>query len=235
MTGARVSPTNIISGTPDILNYLSRMFPPSTSMLAKIGRPLIETFQIAISAIILSTIIALPMSFLAAKNVMPVGAVYRTTKAVLGVLRGIPPLLFGLLLVAMVGLGPFAGTLALTLHCIGTLGRYFAEAVENIDPDKINAAKAVGANKIKTIIYAIIPEVRILFLGYILYYFEYNVRSSTVLGMVGAGGIGSYLVMAIHLFRYGDVAMLMLIIIGIIVLMEIFSTQVRGRLIGGSS
>jgi len=233
--GAEVSLANFVTGIPNILDYLGRMIPPSVGIFPKIWQPLAETFQIAIMATIFSTFIALPISFLAAKNIMPIEAIYQPTRAILGILRGIPPLLYALLFVSMVGLGPFAGVLALTLHCIGTLGRFFSEAVENINPEIVNAAKATGANKVKTIIHVIIPEVSALFLGYILYYFEYNVRTGTILGLVGAGGIGLQLMVSIHLFKYGDTATIMLVIVAVIVLMDRLSMMARAKLIRGET
>lgn len=231
--GAEVSIANIVTGVPNILDYLGRMIPPSGGILTTLGQPLAETFQIAIMAIIFSSIIALPFSFLAAINIMPNGVIYQTARGILGILRGIPPLLYALLFVSMVGLGPFAGVLALSFHCIGALGRFFSEAIENINPEVIDVAKASGANKVKTIIHAVIPELGALILGYILYYFEYNVRTSTVLGLVGAGGIGLPLMISIHLFKYGEVATILLVIIAIIVIMDRLSVMARTRLIGG--
>lgn len=231
--GAEVSIANIVSGVPNILDYLGRMVPPSGSILTKLGQPLAETFQIAIMAIIFATIVALPFSFLAARNIMPNGVIYQAARGILGILRGIPPLLYALLFVSMVGLGPFAGVLALTFHCIGALGRYFSEAVENINPEIMNVAKATGANKVKSIVHAVIPELGALILGYILYYFEYNVRTGTILGLVGAGGIGLQLMISIHLFKYGEVATTLLVIIAIIVIMDRLSVMARTRLIRG--
>lgn len=231
--GAEVSMANIIKGVPNILDYLGRMIPPSGSILGSMWAPLAETFQIAIVAIILATIIALPFSFLAARNIMSNGIIYQTARGILGILRGIPPLLYALFLVSMVGLGPFAGVLAITLHDIGGLGRYFSEAVENINPEIMNVAKAAGANKVKTIVHAVIPELGALILGYILYYFEYNIRTCAILGLVGAGGIGLLLIIKIHLFKYGEVATIMLILIAIIVVMDRLSVMARTRLIKG--
>ncbi len=233
--GTGISLSRVVEGFPNILAYLGRMTPPSTAILSKIGPPLVETFQIAVVAIVAAAFAAFPLSFLAAKNFSPAGFICRGMKAGFGALRGVPPLLYGLLLVAMIGLGPFAGVIALTLHCTGSLGRYFSEAVENIDPDKLFLAKSVGANKIKTLLYVILPEVRILFIGYIIYYFESNIRDSAILGVVGAGGIGTQLLMAIHLFRYKETAMLLIVIISVIVTVEVLGTQVRSRLIKGVS
>ena len=233
--GAEVSIANIVTGVPNILDYLGRMIPPSGSILSKLGQPLAETFQIAIMAIIFATIVALPFSFLAARNIMPNGVIYQTARAILGILRGIPPLLYALLFVSMVGLGPFAGVLALTCHVVGAMGRFFSEAVENINPEIIDAAKASGANKVKTIVHAIIPELGALILGYILYYFEYSVRTGTVLGLVGAGGIGLPLMISIHLFKYGEVATILLVIIAIIVIMDRLSVMARTKFIKGEA
>ena len=211
------------------------MIPPDSSVLPKLWQPLAETFQIAIIAIIFSTIIGLPFSFFAAKNIMPNVTIYRVARATLGILRGIPPLLYAMLFVSMVGLGPFAGVLALTFHCIGAMGRFFSEAIENINPEIINVGKAAGANKLKIAIHIIIPELGALIIGYILYYFEYNVRTSTILGLVGAGGIGLHLMTGIHLFRYGEVATIMLVIVSVITTMDWLSTMVRTRIIKGKS
>jgi phosphonate transport system permease protein len=231
--GAEVSVTNIVTGVPNIIDYLSSMIPPDADILSRLGGPLAETFQIAIMAIIFSSLVSLPVSFLAAKNIMPNRVIYQTTRTILNTLRGIPPLLYALLFVAMVGLGPFAGVLALTLHCIGAMGRFFSEAIENINPEVINVVKATGANKIQIITHAIIPELGALIVGYILYYFEYNVRTSTVLGLVGAGGIGLPLMTSIHLFKYGEVATIILVIIVIITIMDRLSTMVRTKIIKG--
>lgn len=235
LRGAEVSIVNIIGGIPHVLDYLGRMIPPSGGILVRLGEPLAETFQIAIVAIIASTILALPISFLATRNVMTNRVVYQAMRSILGVLRGIPPLLYALLFVSMVGLGPFAGVLALTLHGIGALGRYFSEAVENINPEIMNAVKATGANKVKVIVHAIIPELAALFLGYVLYSFEYNVRTSAILGLVGAGGIGLQLMISIHLFKYGEVATIMLVIIAIIIILDRLSMVARTRLIKGET
>lgn len=229
--GAEVSIPNIVGGFPNIISYLGKMIPPSGAVLSKIWIPLVETFQIAIIAIVLASIMAFPCSLLAARNVMPYRIIYQTSRTVLGILRGIPPLLYALLFVSMVGLGPFAGVLALTFHCVGALGRFFAEAIENINPEVIDAAKATGANRPKVVIYAIVPELKILLLGYILYYFEYNFRTCTILGLVGAGGIGLLLVTSIHLFKYAEIATIMLAIIIIIALMDRISAAIRGRLV----
>ncbi|GAH22769.1 unnamed protein product, partial [marine sediment metagenome] len=170
-------------------------------------------------------------SFMAAKNVMPVGVIYQVMRTVLGILRGIPPLLYAIMFVAMVGLGPFAGVLALVAHSVGAMGRFIAEAIENINPEIPNAAKATGANKLKIIVYAIVPEVRVLMFGYILYYFEYMVRTSTVLGLVGAGGIGFLLMTYLHLFQYDKVATILLVIVIVITVMDKCSAMVRARLV----
>lgn len=233
MNGADVSMSNIVTGVPHVMDYLSRMIPPNYNTLSKIWRPLVETFQIAITAIIFATIIGLPLSFFAAKNIMPNQVVYRVTRAILGILRGIPPLLYAMLFVSMVGLGSFAGVLALTFHCIGGMGRFFSEAIENMNPGIINMGKAVGANKLKIIIHTVIPELGAIIAGYILYYFEYNVRTGTVLGLVGAGGIGLHLMSGIHLFRYGEVATIMFVIVAVITIMDSLSTMVRTRIIKG--
>ena len=230
--GAEVRVSSFIEGFGDIANYLSRMVPPDLSILPKLLGPIIETFQIAIIAITIASIVALPISFLAARNTMPNGWIYQPVRTLLNTLRGIPPLLYALIFVSMVGLGQFAGVLALSAHCVGALGRFFAEAIENINPGIVNAAKATGANRIKIIIHAIIPELKAVIIGYILYFFEYNVRTSTVLGLVGAGGIGMQIMISIHLFRYQEVATILITIIIISTVMDRVSTYIREKIIG---
>lgn len=231
--GTELSIPKLITGVPNILDYLGRMIPPSGNILSSIWAPLGETIQIALMAIILSSIVALPLSFLAARNFMTNGMIYQIARTILGILRGIPALLYAVFLVSMVGLGPFAGLSALALSNIGSLGRYFSEAIENINPEITDAVKATGADKVKVIVHAVIPELSVLIVGYILYYFESNIRNATVLGLVGAGGIGLLLIINIHLFKYGEVATIMLVLIAVVVITDRLSFMVRTKLIRG--
>ncbi len=140
-------------------------------------------------------------------------------------------MLYALIFVAITGLGPFAGVLALTCHCVGTLGRFFSESIEAIDMKPIESMKIDGAGKLRELIYGYVPGALEHILGYILYYLEYNVRTGTILGLVGAGGIGHHLMMSIHLFKYQEMATIMIIIVTVIVIMDRVSSYFRAKII----
>lgn len=229
-TGLEIA--GFVKGVPSMKEFLVSMFPPNFRILPKTLPRIVETVQMAIASIILASAIALPLSFLAAKNTSPAYPVYRATRLLLNFLRSIPTLLYALIFIAMVGLGPFPGVLGLTCHCVGTLGKYFSEAIENINPGIIEAAEATGANRIQVIIFAIIPELKALFLGYILYYLEYCIRTATMMGVVGAGGIGMELLMHIRLFRYQETLAILILIVAIVTSVDAASFLIRKRMIG---
>lgn len=230
--GTGLEITAFIKGVPSMKEFLISMFPPNFRIFPKIVPRIIETLQMAIVSIILATAIALPLSFLAAKNTSPAYPVYRATRLLLNFLRSIPTLLYALIFIAMVGLGPFPGILGLTCHCVGTLGKYFSEAIENMNPGIIEATEATGANKIQVIIFAIVPELKALLLGYVLYYFEYCIRTATMMGVVGAGGIGMELLMHIRLFRYQETLAILIVIVAMVTSVDTISFLIRKRMIG---
>lgn len=230
--GTGVELRAFIEGAPSMKEFLVSMFPPNFRIFPKIVPRIIETVQMGIISIILATAIALPLSFLAAKNTSPAYPVYRIARMLLNLLRSIPTLLYALIFIAMVGLGAFPGVLGLTFHCVGTLGKYFSEAIENINPEIIEAAEATGANRVQVIIFAIIPELKTLFLGYILYYLEYCIRTASMMGVVGAGGIGMELLMHIRLFRYQETLAILIIIVTMVTSVDTVSFLIRKKMIG---
>lgn len=230
--GTEVGIGKFISGLPSMKEVLVSMLPPNFAILPKIIPSIVETVQIAIVSIISASIIALPICFLAAKNTSPAESVYRVTRLLLAFLRSVPTLLWALILIAMVGLGPFPGILGLTLHCIGSLGKYFSEAVENVNPEIIEAVQATGADRVQVIIFGIVPELKPLLLGYILYYFEYCIRTASMMGVVGAGGIGMELLTQIRLFRYQETLAILIIIVAMVVAVDTCSFLLRKRMIG---
>lgn len=230
--GTEVGIGNFIRGLPSMKEVLVSMVPPNFAILPKLIPAIIETVQMAIISIILASVIALPVCFLAAKNTSPADPLYRLTRLLLDFLRSIPTLLWALIFIAMVGLGPFPGILGLTAHCIGTLGKYFSEAVENVNPEIVEAAQATGADRIQVIIFAIIPELKPLFLGYILYFFEYCIRTASMMGVVGAGGIGMELLTQIRLFRYQETLAILIIIVAMVAGVDTFSFLMRKKMIG---
>lgn len=222
----------VITGLPNAIDYMSRMFPPDFSILPELFRPMAETIQVAIVAIVLSTAIAVPLSLLGARNITPRIWVYFSARGAMNLLRMIPTLIWAALFVAVVGLGPLAGIFALTCHCIGTLGKFFSEGIEAITPDVVEALDAMrvdGASEMEVMFYGLLPALSSLFIGYILYYFEYNIRVGTVLGLVGAGGIGLRLNMAIRLFKRQETFTILLLILFVVIFVDRSSRLIRKR------
>jgi len=151
ITGTNTSPANFVKGIPFMIDFIKRMFPPDISNLGIFLLKAVETLQMAIVGSTLGALIALPLSFLAARNIMPNKFVYHTIRTIFDTCRGINEIVWGLIFVSMVGLGPFPGVLALAAHVTGALGRYFSEAIETVDPEVIKAIISTGANKIQVI------------------------------------------------------------------------------------
>lgn len=229
-TGLKID--TFIGGFSSAWEFLFLMFPPNFMIFPKIMPRIIETLQMAIASIIIATIAALPLSFLAARNTSPSYLVYKIMRLFLNLLRSIPTLLWALLFIAMVGLGPFPGILGLAFHCTGTLGKYFSESIENVNPGIIEATEATGASRTQIIIFAIIPELKPVFLGFSLYYFEFCIRTASMMGVVGAGGIGMELLFNIRLFRYRETFAILIIIVAMVTAIDAFSFMIRKRMIG---
>jgi phosphonate transport system permease protein len=167
---------------------------------------------------------------LAARNITRLASVRFVAKSTLNLLRSISELIWAIFFVAAVGLGPFPGAVALGMNYAGILGRLYAEAMENIDPGPVEALQATGAGRIQVILFAIFPQVLPQFVTYMLYWFEVGVRSATVLGMVGAGGIGFELVTTIKLFEFRETAVILLVIFGMVTIIDYASTLIRSRI-----
>ena len=227
--GTNISINKFVSGIPEIFNYFREMLPPDYSILPRLVDKVGETVQIAIMGTLLGTLIALPLSFIAARNVMKIRIVYQLTRGFFDICRGISEVVWALIFVAMVGLGPFPGVLALTVHLVGALGRYFSEAIETVDPEIIRAIRSTGAKRMHVITNAYIPEIKPLFFNYILYYFEHSIRAATVLGLVGAGGIGFELLTSIRLFRLQETSMILIIIVTLVILVDRTSAYIRSK------
>lgn len=190
-----------------------------------------ETIQMAVVGTLLAVIMALPLSLLAARNVSPHPTIYQITRLLLNFMRSIPELVYALLFVAAVGLGPFTGVMALAFGSVGSLARVFSEAIEQIDPAQVNAVRATGANAIQTFVYAVIPQAVPLFISYSIIYFESNVRHATILGYVGAGGVGFLLFKYTGTSDYAKVLGAALILVIAVTIIDRFSNWVRLRFI----
>jgi phosphonate transport system permease protein len=190
-----------------------------------------ETIQMAIIGTLLAVIMALPLSLLAARNVSPHPAIYQAIRLVLNFMRSIPELVYALLFVAAVGLGPFTGVMALAFGSVGSLARVFSEAIEQIDPAQVNAVRATGATGLQTFVYSVIPQAFPLFISYSIIYFESNVRHATILGYVGAGGVGFLLFKYTGTSDYPKVLGAALVLVVAVTIIDRFSSWVRLRFI----
>ena len=188
------------------------------------------TLQIALWGTVLAVVIAVPLGLAAARNVSPVW-VQQPVRRLLDLLRAVPDLVIGTLFLVAVGLGPFAGVLALALNTGGVLGKLFSEAVETIDPRPIEGVRAVGASRLQEVVWGVLPQVAPLWTSYALYRFESNARSATVLGLIGAGGIGQLLFDSMNAFAYGQTAAIVIVIIVAVSLIDLLSQALRSRLI----
>ncbi|MFH1173774.1 MAG: phosphonate ABC transporter, permease protein PhnE [archaeon] len=231
ISGTGVSPSEFIKGIPFMMDFIGRMFPPDFTNLGRFLMKAVETLQMAIVGSTIGMLLALPLSFLAARNVMPNKFIYHSIRSLFDTLRGINEIVWGLIFVSMVGLGPFPGVLALAAHVTGALGRYFSEAIETVDQDVIKAVVSTGANRIQVIIRGIFPQVKPLFINYALYYLENNFRAATVLGLVGAGGIGMELLTSVRLFRNREVIVILIIMVLMVTLIDRFSAYIRKKVI----
>lgn len=210
--------------------FLTDMVPPVTdgSLLAALLRSLWETVQIAWAGTLLGALFALPLAALAASNLAP-RWVSRPIRALLAAIRTIPSLLWAVFMVVIVGLGPLAGVFALAAYTTGYLGKLFYEALEAVDAETLDAARATGASGIQVARHAAMPEAGNALLSQSLFAFEYNIRASSILGLVGAGGIGFYLLRFLELFQYRSLATALILLFLLVVAVDGASRLVRRR------
>jgi phosphonate transport system permease protein len=216
---------------PWIFDFLSRMLPPNPAFFGRLVKPALETIQIALWGTLFSVVMALPVCFLAARNLSPSPAVFQLTRQTLNALRGINEIIFALIFVTAVGLGPFAGVLALSIHGAGMLGKFFAEAIEEIDAGPVEALRATGASPVMVVVFGVLPQVIPSWIAYTLYRFETNLRAGTILGIVGAGGIGFELYTSLKLFQYQDTASCVLVILVMVMGADYLSSKLRARIL----
>ncbi len=228
---SELSVATLIEGIPNIFDIMRRMLPPNLSILASLIKPTLQTVEMAILGTTLAMLLSMPLGILAAKNLTPNPLLYNASRFILNALRAISEIVFALVFVAAVGLGPFPGVLALAVHSAGQLGKFYAEAIENIDPGPVEALEATGAHKLQVIAYAIIPQVIPEFVTYTLYRWEVNVRAAAVLGLVGAGGVGFELMTSMRLFQYRNTSTILLVILATVTLVDHMSSKIRSAII----
>ena len=221
-------PDRLVEGWSGMVDILGRATPPRLDLdWPIIGRRVLETLAIAFSGTLIALVLAFPLAILAARTITPHPLAYAAARAVIAVTRSIPGIVWALVFVAAVGLGPFAGVLAVSVHSIGMLGRLIAEAIEDGDRVPEQALTATGATRMQIVSQAVVPGVAPTVLGVTLYRLDENVRDSIILGVVGAGGLGFEIYTALNLFQYKTAATLLLITLVLVIVVERISATLR--------
>ncbi|TVR35404.1 MAG: phosphonate ABC transporter, permease protein PhnE [Spirochaetaceae bacterium] len=228
--GMDVDLERIGRGVGTIGRIIGAMFPPDWNYLGRSVAAMIESIQIAIIGTTVAALLTLPISFLAAKNLGTPDPVVWAFKQLLNGIRAFPELVLGIFFVASYGPGALAGVMAIGLNSVGMLGKLNAEIVENIDRGPIEALEATGGNQAEVFLYAILPQVVPEFVATALYRFELNLRNATVLGLVGAGGIGVILLQALQFRRWPIVGMALLTVVIAVTVIDYTSSYVRKRI-----
>ncbi len=227
-TGA--DPIRFVRGIPWMLDFLRRSVPPDFRVLRPALEGAFKTFEIALLGTAAAAVLAVPLGFLSARNVTP-PAVFYPARAVLNFLRSIDTLVYALLFVAAVGLGPFPGVLAVVAYTTTSLAKLYSETIEGIERGPVDAITATGATRLQVLRYGVLPQVLPLFLSYILYRLESNIRAATVLGFVGAGGIGFYLQTYLRMIDYPAASTVLLVTIVMVMVVDFASSRLRARLV----
>ena len=217
-------------GLPALGQLMVNMVPPSFGAWADWILPLIDTIAMSIAGTAMAVLFSVPLSFAAARNTTPNWGVYHASRNLLNLLRTVPELIMGIIFVAAVGFGPLAGVLAVGLHSIGMVGKFFAETIEHADPAPIEATRATGAGSTQIICHGILPQVLPQFLDVSVYRWEYNFRASTVMGLVGAGGIGFELIGSLRIMDYQEVFAILLVILATVIIVDGIGSTLRRRL-----
>ncbi len=228
--GAEIRPLDLVRDSGNIATYARDFFPPDFREWRIYLREMVITFHIAIWGTLLAVIAAVPLGLLSASNVTP-RWVHQPVRRLMDACRAINEMVFAMLFIVAVGLGPFAGVLALAVHTTGSLAKLFSEAVEAIDPRPVEGIRATGAHSLVEVAYGVLPQVAPLWVSFTLYRFESNVRSASVVGMVGAGGIGVVLYEVIRGFQYAQTCAVLLILVASVTLIDLLSARLRTRLI----
>jgi phosphonate transport system permease protein len=225
-----VSLAKVRRGLPWMADFLVRMFPPDFSVMPGALKGALETFEIAFVGTALAAAIALPLGFLSARNVAPPGAFYAIRSAV-NFFRSIDTMVYALFFVAAVGLGPFPGVLAVVAYTTTILAKLYSEAIEGIDPGPVEAITATGATRLQILRYGVVPQVLPLFISYVLYRFETNIRAAAILGFVGAGGIGFYIQTYLRMMNYPAASCILIVLVALVMAVDFASSRLRARLV----
>jgi phosphonate transport system permease protein len=218
--GAGWSFSKLAQGLPSIGDFLARSWPPSTARLERIAPALLETFQMAFVGTAVGVLLSVPLGVFAARGLTQSRLLYAASRGAIALFRTVPDLIWALIFVIGVGLGPFAGTLAIVVDTIGFCGRFFAEAMEDVDKGPQEALAAIGASRGDTICCTVIPAAMPSFITTSLFALEKSTRASVIMGLVGAGGIGLELKVAMDMFEYPEAMTIILLIFVLVLAVE---------------
>ncbi|ESA34874.1 phosphate abc transporter permease [Leptolyngbya sp. Heron Island J] len=215
------------AGIPATFSLLGEMLPPDFSRFSQWIEPIVDTLAMSVAGTAMAIGLSLPLCLLAARNTTPHPVAFHIARTLLNVARAIPELILGMILVAAVGFGKLPGTLALGLHSVGMVGKFFAEAIELSDRAPVEAARSAGATEPQVIVHSILPQVLPQIADVTFYRWEYNFRASMVLGAVGAGGIGLEIISALRILQYQQVSALLIVVLVIVTLVDSLSNHLR--------
>jgi phosphonate transport system permease protein len=224
------NPIEFVEGIPNLVIVFEEMIAVEPKYIPTALWAMFETIQMAFIGTVVGIVIALPLSMLAARNLNS-KFVYAPIRAFLATIRTFPSILWALLFVIMVGSGTFAGVLAIIMYTIGFIAKLQYEAIETIDSDPMDAVGSIGVSKVQLINYVVIPESASHLLSQMLYMFDYNIRQTSILGLVGAGGIGFYIINFIKFFEYGKAAVFMLVVLITVLIIDWVSVKIRDKYI----
>ncbi|WP_158808150.1 phosphonate ABC transporter, permease protein PhnE [Beijerinckia sp. L45] len=221
----------LVQGLPRLWSWIAKAWPPDFTEVPVFVQRTAETVAMAALGTTLATILAAPMAILASRNITPIPLLSYPARWVLNALRSIDSFIFALLFVAAVGLGPFAGVLGIALHTWGSAAKLFSDTIENADLGPYDAIRATGAGRFPALAYALLPDLLPVLLSTALFWFEFNVRASTVLGVIGAGGIGQDLKNSMDLLDFPRLATILAIILATVTIIDHASAWMRRRLV----
>ena len=228
--GAVVSPGNLVGDLDRTWTFVTDAFPPDLDRAGPMGWAMLETFEIALVGTVLGVALSVPLAVLAARNTSPHLLVHAVTRSIIAFLRSVPDLVWGLVFVVTVGLGPEAGVLAIAVDTAGFCGRFFADRFEDVDSDLIESLTATGASRTAILASAVVPSLAPALVGISLFALEMATRSSVVLGVVGAGGIGVELTTSMQLLRYDEALTIILFIFVVVLAVERLAAAIRRKL-----
>ena len=224
------NPVEFFEGLPNLAIVLEEMVEVEPKYIPTAIWAMFETIQMAFIGTVIGIAIALPLSMLAARNLNS-KFVYAPIRAILAAIRTFPSILWALLFVIMVGSGAYAGILVIVMYTIGFIAKLQYEAIETIDSEPMDAVGSIGVSKVQLITYVVIPESASHLLGQMLYMFDYNIRQTSILGLVGAGGIGFYIINYIKFFEYGKAAVFMIVVLVTVLIIDWASVKIRDKYI----